>query len=237
MLSIICCPFAGAGTAFFRPWRRLAVPGIEVVPVLLPGRERLIEAAPVHEVAEAVRFVLAETAERVAGTRVAVFGHSSGGVLAYALARALLAETGTEVVRLFVSGARGPEVPPPHRATGLPAADFLARVEDFAGYRHPALADPEMRKLILPTLRADVEMYENYRHDPAERISVPITAIRGTDDELVSATDVLGWAAATSEGFDSVELPGGHMYLTEQAPDLLRLLLASTAPAATRENR
>ncbi|MFI5726999.1 thioesterase II family protein [Streptomyces cyaneofuscatus] len=237
MMSLVCCPFAGAGTAFFRPWRRHAPPGVEVVPVLLPGRERLVEAAPLHEVEEAVRTVLAETAERVAGTRVVVFGHSSGGVLAYALARALLAETRTEVIRLFVSGARGPAVPPPHRATGLPDEEFLARIEDFAGYRHPALADPEMRELILPTLRADVEMYENYRHDPADRIPVPITAVRGSVDELISAADVRGWSSATSAGFESVELPGGHMYLTERAPELLQLVLGSSAPADARESR
>jgi surfactin synthase thioesterase subunit len=84
--------------------------------------------------------------------------------------------------------------------------------------------DPEMRELILPTLRADVELHENYVPSTDEPLGVPITSVRGSDDELVTSDEAAAWAKVTSRDFALVELPGGHMYLTESAAALLRLI-------------
>ncbi|MFH8349524.1 thioesterase II family protein [Streptomyces sp. NPDC018045] len=233
-LSLVCVPFAGAGAAFFRSWRAPAAPDIDLVPVRLPGRERLIEEEPLRSIPDVVRRVLPEVLESTAGTPVALFGHSSGGALAHALAHAMAARTGTEVVRLFVSGAHGPGSRRARRATGLPDEQFLERVQEFAGARHPALDNPQMRELILPTLRADVEMYEDYHPDPDTVLPVPVTALRGRDDDCVSAAEAQEWSKTTGLGFEYVELPGGHMYLNDAVPDLLRVIRASTADAPVR---
>jgi surfactin synthase thioesterase subunit len=129
-----------------------------------------------------------------------------------------------ELVRFFASGSHPPQVPRPGRAAGLPDAEFLARVQEFAGFRDEALDDPELLELVLPALRADVEMHEAYRPSTQRPLPVPITAVRGRDDLLVSAAEAAGWAGATTAGFDLVELPGGHMYLTGSAEPLLELL-------------
>ena len=117
-----------------------------------------------------------------------------------------------------------PHTQRPERATGLPDEEFLARVLQFAGVGHEALEDPEMRELILPTLRADVEMHENYRPSTGDRLPAPITSLRGSEDKLVTAAEGARWSEVAGAGFEYVELPGGHMYLTESAPDLLKLI-------------
>ncbi|NUT92907.1 MAG: thioesterase, partial [Saccharothrix sp.] len=89
---------------------------------------------------------------------------------------------------------------------------------------HEALQDPEMRELILPTLRADVEMHENYRPRTHDRLPAPITSLRGSEDTLVTAAEGARWSEVAGAGFEYVELPGGHMYLTESAPQLLKLI-------------
>ncbi|HET9896743.1 MAG TPA: thioesterase domain-containing protein [Streptosporangiaceae bacterium] len=106
----------------------------------------------------------------------------------------------------------------------MPDAEFLRRVREFAGYDHPALANPEMRELLLPTLRADVQMHESYVPAGEATITVPITAVKGADDPLVSTADAGQWAKATSANFHLVELPGDHMYLTGPPESLIRLL-------------
>jgi surfactin synthase thioesterase subunit len=155
---------------------------------------------------------------------VALFGHSLGAVLAYELAHRLYHLPGVELVRLFASGSPPPQVPRPGRATGLPDDEFLARVREFAGFSGEALDDPEMRELILPTLRADVQMHESYVPSTDVPLPVPITSVRGAADELVSSDDAAGWAKVTSRDFDLAELPGGHMYLTDHAEPLLRMI-------------
>ncbi|UYQ60912.1 thioesterase II family protein [Streptomyces peucetius] len=231
-LSLVCVPFAGAGASYYRSWRSHAAPDIELVPVQLPGRERLIEQEPVRSIREAVATVLPRLLSSVEGTRVALFGHSSGGVLALALAQELATRTDVEVVRLFVSGAPGPGLRRARHATGLPDEAFIERVEEFAGYRHPALDNPEMRELILPALRADVEMYEGFLHDPAVELPVPITSLRGQDDDNVTLAEAQDWRNVTSCGFEFVEMEGGHMYLNQSASEVLRVVRQATAIAA-----
>lgn len=221
--KLVCLPYAGAGASFYRPWTRLAGDAAELVALQLPGRERLIDEEPYRDVQVAAD----DLVEQLAPGEVALFGHSLGAVLAYELARRLVERPGFEVTHLFVSGSPAPERGRSQRATGLTDDEFLARVGEFAGYRHPAFDDPEMRELLLPTLRADVEMHESYVPGDALPLDVPLTVIRGADDELVTQEDALSWGKATSRDFSYVEVPGGHMYLTESGPELVDVITSA----------
>ncbi len=224
--ALVCLPFAGAGASFYRPWSSDAFHSrLRIVPLQLPGRERRIDEEPHREVGAAVDELAAALPAALNGAgRVVLFGHSLGAVLAYELAVRLTGASGPELVRLFVSGSPPPDAPRQQRATGLPGAEFLARVAEFAGFNHAAMDDPEVREMILPTLRADIQMHEDYRPGTREPLPVPVTALRGTGDRLVSAEEAMGWAKFTGRDFGYAELPGGHMYLTESSAPLLRLI-------------
>ncbi|MFG2802332.1 thioesterase II family protein [Streptomyces pseudovenezuelae] len=239
--KLVCLPYAGAGASFYRPWAALAGDALEIVALQLPGRERLIDEEPYRDAHQAVDGLLAQLRDRLGagGGRVALFGHSLGAVLAYELAHRLLAEpgvsgvsgvsggvSGVEVAHLFVSGAPEPDHSRARRATGLSDEDFLAQVAELAGYSHPALDDPEMRELLLPTLRADVEMHESYVRSTRLPLDVPVTVVRGQEDDLVGFEAATSWSKVSGRDFDHVEVPGGHMYLTEAAPELVRLIVS-----------
>lgn len=224
-IPLVCVPFAGSGSAFFRQWRAVAPAGLEIVPVRLPGRERRVREEPYRDVHLAARGVLPEILAHIGDSGpVALFGHSLGAVLAYELAHLLTDTTRAEVVSLVVSGSPGPWTQRTRRATGLPDDEFADRVAELAGHRDAALADPEVRRMVLPTLRADVEMHENYRPSTDIPLAAPITAIRGTHDGLVPAEQAGEWAKATSRGFTLRELPGEHMYILNSAEQVLRVI-------------
>ncbi len=198
----------------------------------LPGRERLIDEDPYRDVQQAADGLLAQLRERLGNGgshRVALFGHSLGAVLAYELAHRLVAEPDIEPVHLFVSGSPAPGQGRARRATGLSDDEFLARVGEFAGYRHPAFDDPEMRELLLPALRADVEMHENHVPSTQLPLDIPLTVVRGEEDELVDHDDTVAWGKTSGRDVTYVELPGGHMYLTESAPALVRVIVSGLA--------
>ncbi|WP_461087450.1 thioesterase II family protein [Streptomyces deserti] len=223
--SLLCVPFAGAGASFFHPWAALTDGNPRIVALQLPGREWRLSEDPYRDVAQAAAGLFPAVTEEISpGDRVAIFGHSLGAVLAYELAHLLVDRSGTDVARLFVSGSPGPWTRRTRRATGLPDEEFLLRVKEFAGYDHEALADPDMRELILPTLRADVEMHENYVPATDRPLPLPITAVRGTGDDLVTAEQTGEWAKATSAEFTQTEVEGGHMYIAEDPGSLLRLV-------------
>ncbi|MFF9018122.1 thioesterase II family protein [Streptomyces sp. NPDC014870] len=239
-ITLVCLPFAGAGASFYRPWQRHAEPlGLDVLPLQLPGRERLIDEEPfrdAHAAADALHAdlltALAALPGEAAPRRVALYGHSLGAVLAYELARRLATTPDVHLVRLFASGSPHPAEPRAARATGLDDDAFLARVNEFAGYADEALDDPELRELVLPTLRADVEMHESYVPADARTLSVPVTTLRGTTDTLVRRAEAEAWDRTTDRGHRHVELDGGHMYLTESAPELLRIVAEELAASA-----
>lgn len=227
--ALVCAPFAGAGPSFFHPWRALSAGRWRVVPVELPGREGRVLEAPYLNVSEAAGNVVdALVAGLARRERVVLFGHSLGAVLAYELAHLLNARE-VPVDRLVVSGSPGPWTQRERRATGLPEDEFLARVEEFAGFRHEALDHPEMRELILPVLRADCEMHENYVPSTDEVLSVPVCSLRGSSDGLVEAEQAQRWRQATTGEFTYAEFPGDHMYLVDSGREVLDLIGAELA--------
>lgn len=227
--TLLCVPFAGAGASFFHPWRALSAGRWRVVLVELPGRERRILETPYRNVVEAAKKSVDEIAATLGeGVRTVLFGHSLGAVLAYELVH-LLSTCDVRVERLVVSGSPGPWTQRERRATGLPDKDFFARVEEFAGFRHDALDHPEMRELILPVLRADCEMHENYIPSTDEPVSVPISSVRGSSDGLVSAEQAGEWRKATTGEFSYTEFPGNHMYLVDRAREVLDMIEAESA--------
>lgn len=231
--SLVCLPFAGGGASFYRPWKKLAVAGVQVAPLQLPGREESFAAEPFTDVWEAARHLAAKVAELADRSGpVALFGHSMGAVLAYETARELADVGQVDLSHLFVSGSPPPGSGRSQRATGLDDDEFLARVEEFAGYRHHALADPSMRELLLPLLRADVAMQEDYRPASTQPLNVPVTSLRGVEDTLVTADQAALWSATTTGPFRTAELPGGHMYLADSPRQLLELTVRSVRSAA-----
>ncbi|MFJ7299042.1 thioesterase II family protein [Streptomyces sp. NPDC099088] len=227
--TLLCVPFAGAGPSFFHPWRELSAGRWRVTSVELPGRERRILDTPYRNVVEAAKGSVDDiVADLGEGTSTVLFGHSLGAVLAYELAH-LLPTRGVHVERLVVSGSPGPWTQRERRATGLPDEEFLARVEEFAGFRHEALDHPEMRELILPVLQADCEMHENYVPSTDTPLAVPVCSLRGAWDGLVTAAEARQWQDATTAGFTYAEFPGDHMYLVDHGRDILDTITARSA--------
>jgi surfactin synthase thioesterase subunit len=235
-LPLICLPFAGAGPSFFKDWAPLTS-SLDIVAPQLPGREKRFLEEPYRDVGQAITGILDEVLQLIGKrNRVSIFGHSLGAVLAYELACRLTGIPGIEVEHLVVSGSPGPWTPRQRRATGLDDEGFIGQVREFAGYDHPALNDPDMREMLLPLLRADVEMHESY-YPPEDRLlDVPITSVRGTDDELVSSEEASQWQTATTMPLQLIEIPGGHMYLTKEAGRLLRMIESMVSmPAVTQD--
>lgn len=223
--KLVCFPFAGAGASLFRPWVSQLNDHLDVIAVQLPGREQRFLDTPFSSVEETIDSLTPEIVPLLHGAEgITLFGHSMGAMLAFELARRLNRKQGIADCRLVVSGSPSPTRPRMDEATGLGESEFLEQVERFAGYRHEALADSELRQILLPVLRADVEMHERYFPHLSTPVAIPIICVRGTDDTLVGIEEALAWQEVTTMPLNYVEVPGGHMYVVSPPPQLFSIL-------------
>ncbi|MCW8092491.1 thioesterase II family protein [Alteromonas sp. ASW11-130] len=221
-VQLVCLPFAGGGASFFNEWQ-LEAKDFDIYGVQLPGREkRFMEPAYTcaHEAAKHVVELLEADTDSTRPTLI--FGHSLGAVLAFEVTRLLEKKRFYPIVALVVSGSPDPWTQRDSRASDAQDDDeFIKKVLEFSGYAHAALEEPMMRELLLPTLRADVQMHENYAPLNTQPVQSPVLVLRGDKDSLVSANVVEKWQSASEAEVRFKELCGGHMYFTDKVQPLL----------------
>ena len=238
-LRLWCIPFAGGGAAVWHPWAAQLAGLAEVIAVRLPGRENRHAETPFVHLLQIIP-LLVEMIAPFAMEDYVLCGHSLGGLIAFELTRGLRARGLRLPQALIVSGARAPHYAPDRPLLHqLPHRDFVAHVERRYGAIPPELRDhPEFLDLLLPVLRADLEVYETYQHSPAAPLDLPILALGGRDDANVTREQLQDWAGYTTGRFESDLLPGGHFFLQEDVlavTSRAREFLATITPARAFE--
>lgn len=224
-ITLLCFPFAGGGATFFREWGRWLGPEIEVWPVEYPGRwSRLRE--PLHvDAVELAEAALAAVGEHLPA-RFALLGHSMGALVAFEFARALRRRGARTPQRLVVSSRKAPHVAlagaPIHRLDD--AAMISTMAARYGGFDPRVLQEPELVAMVVPILRADLRVHEDYRYREEPPLQAPILALGGREDAQVSESDLQEWARMTAAEFSLETYPGGHFYLERRGEALAQRL-------------
>jgi medium-chain acyl-[acyl-carrier-protein] hydrolase len=225
-LRLFCLPHAGGGASLYREWAQLLPDSIEACPVQLPGRETRIRERPFREWKPLVG-ALADAVTPWLDRPYAVLGHSAGALLGFELARALRAAGQAEPTRLFVSGRAAPQLQRSEPETwNLPDAELIADLRSLGGAREEVLANRELMELLLPIVRADLEVTERYVFPGGEPLDTPLTALAGRDDPRAPPAAMEGWAELTRGAFRLEVFPGGHFFLQSVTGHVCRLVAA-----------
>ncbi|GGK04482.1 hypothetical protein GCM10010123_38030 [Pilimelia anulata] len=227
---LLCFPHAGGAASAYRGWAAHLPPDVELWAAQYPGRENRI-AEPLVDTMDALVDALVAAVEPALDRPVLIFGHSMGGSVAHEVAIRLAALRPGLVRRLVISARPAP-------AAWTPRADPVHRRDDDGvvaevralGGSADALADPQLRALLLPMIRNDFRLIETYRPNPAV-LDVELVVLAGTDDVSLPVADTAGWSAATTGRFARHVLAGDHFYLHDHLPEVIARV---TAPAETR---
>ncbi len=223
-VRLFCFPFAGGGAATFVPWKRLLLPEVEVCPVQLPGRETRFVEAP-HERVETLVPALLQGLEPLFDLPFAFFGHSMGALIAFELAQRLREEGRRGPALLHVAGAGAPSRYDPGEAlSALDDAGLVEALRHFEGTPASVLENAELLELVLPTIRADFALCESYRYRARPPLECSLVATGGTGDLTVAPGALDAWAEHTRGPFRLRMVPGGHFFLEESTPLVLRQL-------------
>lgn len=138
---------------------------------------------------------------------------------------------------LFVSGARPPDSIADHGLFEERLAHDLLKLAEFRiglpAHAQPddvfaelirhfnieatdqLLADPELRKLMLPVIRAEFQMATNYQFVREPPWEIPITCFAAKGDPYVSRKHALGWGRFTNLRLQVYIREGAHFAVVE----------------------
>jgi medium-chain acyl-[acyl-carrier-protein] hydrolase len=223
-LRLFCFPYAGSGASVFRTWPQGLPTDVEVCPVQLPGRGTRLMERPFSRLSPLVQ-ALTHALYPLLDKPFAFFGHSLGALVSFEVARELRRQYGVHPVRLFVSSGHAPQIPrrglPIHT---LPEREFLEELRRLNGTPTELLAHRELMEIMLPVLRADFALYENYVYAHDSPLNCPILAFGGLQDRKVSHRDLEAWRDQTSVAFSLRMFPGDHFFLNATVSPLLQVL-------------
>jgi surfactin synthase thioesterase subunit len=227
---IFCFPHAGGSTRAFLAWQPALAADAQLLAVCRPGREhRAEEPAPsFEEYADGAAAAVREAAE-ADGRPVYLFGHSLGALAAFEVARRLADLP--QLRHLVASGCSAPSLLPSRRvkeAAALHGREFADAVAFFGGLPPEAVADDDLRELLLPGLIADFRMAVGYRYRPAGPLAVPLSLINGRQDPHVGPEQLEPWRVESAAEPARHWADGGHFYFEREpaaATELLRAVI------------
>ncbi|MFE3263624.1 thioesterase II family protein [Streptomyces sp. NPDC059215] len=224
--KLVCFPHAGGVTGAYRTWSTGLPSDIDVMAVRYPGREeRFDDPFPpgLEDLADDIAEALAELTQH----RLVLFGHCMGGWVAYEVALRLQ-QQGRPPAALCVSGRRPPHEPAGSQMRYGSDEDIIAHAVSLDAGSSAVFENPDLREAVLPAIRADYRLTEEYSGGPRPQLHCPIYGYAGEDDPEMSPEEMRGWADITDYSFRLRVLPGGHFYLkSEEAtllPDLRKIL-------------
>jgi len=219
---LFCFPCAGRGASLFRGWAERVPAAIEVCAVQYPGREQRLREAPFTRMPDLVAGV-AEALWPLLDRPYAVFGHSIGALVGFECARQLRRQGHPEPAHLMLGARRAAHVPERHEPIGhLPQTEFIAAIrERYDGIPAEVLRHPDLMDLLLPTLRADIQLLEGYTHAEEHPLGCAITCFGGREDREATLQDLEGWREHTTGAFAVRMFPGGHFFLQSAQADVM----------------
>ncbi len=222
-VRLVCFPHAGGVPDMFRSWpaslAAAARADIGVHAVCYPGRRDRLHEAPVNRM-EPVADAVAAALEPLTDRPIVLFGHSMGASVAHEVARRMVA-AGHPPALLAVSGREAPHAVAPRGVVAGGDAAIVADVIALDPRSREVLADPGLRELVLPPIRADYELVEAYGPRVYLPLPVPVMAYAGNADPVTTVADVRAWSSATTREFGCRVFGGGHFFLDEYRGELL----------------
>lgn len=222
---LLVFPHAGAGTAAYRPLARRLRDAARPLTVRLPGRETRFREPAYTDIRPLVRDLVPAVLPHLRGPFV-LYGHSMGALVAFETARVLQLAYGIIPAHLVVSGMEAPRTLSDQRRQRhrLPDDQLWSVVREIGGVPPEMAGNAAARDLLLPVIRADFAVVDDYVYRRTPSLACPITAYAGRSDAEIPPDVTLGWDRETRAAFAHTVLPGDHFFNLDDASGFAQAL-------------
>ena len=223
-VRMICFPYAGAGAIIYRSWAALLDPGIECFAIQPPGRGSRFREDLLSSVSEYARLASLAIRSLPADRPLILFGHSLGALAAYETA-VQLKRADCQLDSLVLSGRQDPDSPCKREPISHLQNDvFIEQMASYNGTPAEVLANPDLLELLLPMIKADFSMSEQYRGRSETKLGCRVFALGSRNDDWLDADSLDQWAKVTSGEFQTQWFEGDHFYLNHHTEELVAFL-------------
>lgn len=161
----------------------------------------------------------------------ALFGHSMGGLIAFELARHLRRERRPLPAHVFISAKCCPSQREEALAE-LSDSQLIEVLRRYEGTPAEVLENPELMQLMLPVIRADMELCKTYLCEPEPPLECPMTVFGGLEDQLSGRACLEGWRKHTIGPFTLRMFPAGHFFIKTWEQAVLEIISRELAQHA-----
>jgi surfactin synthase thioesterase subunit len=212
-LRLFLFPHAGSGGLIYRDWPGLLPTDLAAQPVQIPGRELRRAEPPFLHIEPLVSALHEALVAELDDRPFAFFGHCLGAQLAYRVTLEL--DRHGDPLPLLI-GASG-WTPVGFSMTTMeqahmPQPELVSWMKNLGSFPAEVYDDPALLDMIVPALRADLEVSATYVDDGAA-VPCPIVAYSGKSDPLMAPESMLAWDSRTPDYLGNSTFPGGHFYI------------------------
>jgi medium-chain acyl-[acyl-carrier-protein] hydrolase len=184
-----------------------------VVGIQAPGKGSRLLETPCTQVSELIDSILPSLLPALDDKPFSFFGHSNGALFAFELCCTLQARGLPLPEQLLISASPAPWTRVIDRPySSMPVAEFRDVLKDLNGTPAEVLEDPELFELVLPGLRADFALAENYRFEHSNRLGVPTSVFWGEHDRI-EERQIQAWQDQIEHPLRLDRIPGGHFFI------------------------
>lgn len=224
-MRLFCFPHVGGASTVYRQWAQAFNEKVEVCAVELPGRG-LRFGEKLHTDLKDLVFSMQVEMQNYLDKPYAFFGHSMGALIAFEWTRLIRQSALPPPQILFVSGFGAVHLPKPEpqRLHALPNKDLLASIERLKGTPSEVLQHRELMELLLPIIRADLQMVETYSYEKQMPLDIPLIALGGDHDPEVEPSRLKAWKDQTSERFEFKFFEGEHFFIQSAREEVIKFI-------------
>ncbi|MFZ8201844.1 thioesterase II family protein [Alteromonas portus] len=211
-MRLFCFPYAGGNASTYIKWQEYLPNFLELIIVQPPGRANRI-SEPVIDTMDLLVKKIFTSMLPLLDRPFVFFGHSLGSRVAYELSKQLQLYNQPLPKCLITSASAAAHLPrTKSRIWELDDDKFKMELKNLGGTSLDFFEYPELVDLLLPMIKADFKISEQYQSDSV-LLELPIYALAGEHDTLITNDEILAWNELTTAEFKMYTVQGGHFFI------------------------
>jgi surfactin synthase thioesterase subunit len=212
-LKLICFPYAGGGGSVFTSWSKYLPDNIELVIVQAPGKGSHIADTPYDSMEVLIHNLLKEVLVHFKKPYI-LFGHSLGSRIAFELMNEAYRLYNTLPLHFIASGSSSPHKKLRNKPIyNLPTEDFIQELKKLNGTPKEVLENRELMDCLLPVIRADFKISDEYLYQGRADFRCPVSVLTGENDLGIPLESAKSWGDFFTQEINVHIIPGDHFFI------------------------